>query len=144
MPPRKHANPATAYSYIRFSHPDQAKGDSVRRQEGKRDLWLAKSGAVLDTSLTLRDEGVSAYTGAHRQNPDRNALAAFLELVRRDRIRRGSFLVIESLDRLSREHIQPALLLVLNLLQAGIRIVQLSPAEVVFDDKSDAMQVMMM
>jgi hypothetical protein len=57
---------------------------------------------------------------------------------------RGSYLVIESLDRLSREHIQPALLLALNLLQDGIRIVQLSPVEVVFDDRSEAMQVMMM
>jgi hypothetical protein len=26
------ANPAAAYSYIRFSHPEQAKGDSLRRQ----------------------------------------------------------------------------------------------------------------
>jgi hypothetical protein len=57
---------------------------------------------------------------------------------------RGSFLIIENLDRLSREHIQPALLLALNLLQAGIRVVQLSPAEMVFDDQSDTMPVMMM
>jgi DNA invertase Pin-like site-specific DNA recombinase len=53
-------------------------------------------------------------------------------------------LILENLDRLSREHIQPALLLVLNLLQAGVRIVQLKPAEMIFDDKSDTMPVMMM
>ena len=57
---------------------------------------------------------------------------------------RGSYLVVENLDRLSREDIQPALLLVLNLMQAGIRIVQLKPAEMVFDDQSDTMPVMMM
>ena len=60
------------------------------------------------------------------------------------KIPRGSYLIIENLDRLSREHIQPALLLVLHLLQAGIRVVQLSPIEMVFDDKSDTLPVMMM
>src|SRR5262249_16062545 len=50
----------------------------------------------------------------------------------------------ENLDRLTREDIQPALLLALNLLQAGVRIVQLKPAEMVFDDKSDTLPVMMM
>ncbi len=54
------------------------------------------------------------------------------------------YLILENQDRLSREHIQPALLLALNLLQAGIRIVQLEPAEMIFDDKSDTMPVMMM
>ena len=37
---RPTGQPATAYSYIRFSHPDQAKGDSLRRQEEARDAWL--------------------------------------------------------------------------------------------------------
>jgi DNA invertase Pin-like site-specific DNA recombinase len=132
-----------AYSYIRFSSAEQAKGDSLRRQEEARDAWLAKAGAVLDTSLTLHDMGVSAYTGKHRQNPDRNALAAFLELVNRGRVPKGSYLVIENLDRLSREHVQPALLLVLNLLQAGVRIVQLKPTEMVFDETSEMMPLMM-
>jgi DNA invertase Pin-like site-specific DNA recombinase len=141
---RKPGPVPTAYSYIRFSHPDQAKGDSLRRQEEARDAWLARSGAVLDTSLSLQDRGVSGYTGAHRQNPDRHALAAFLRLVEGGKVPRGSYLIVENLDRLSREDIQPALLLVLNLLQAGVRIVQLRPAEMVFDAKSDAMQVMMM
>src|SRR5262245_48096950 len=52
-----------AYSYSRFSSAEQAKGDSLRRQEEARDAWLAKAGAKLDTSLTLRDEGVSAFSG---------------------------------------------------------------------------------
>jgi DNA invertase Pin-like site-specific DNA recombinase len=132
-----------AFSYVRFSSAEQAKGDSLRRQEEARDAWLAKSGAALDTSLTLRDEGVSAFTGKHRSNPDRNALAAFLEMVQRGRVPKGSYLVIENLDRLSREHVQPALLLVLNLLQAGVRIVQLKPTEMVFDEKSEMMPLMM-
>jgi hypothetical protein len=65
-------------------------------------------------------------------------------LVEQGQVPRGSYLIIENLDRLTREHIQPALLLVLNLLQAGIRIVQLKPVEMIFDDKSDTTPVMMM
>src|SRR5262245_48878217 len=107
----------TAYSYVRFSSPKQAEGDSLRRQTEAAADWCRRNDAVLDESTTLHDLGKSAYTGAHRQNPDRHALAAFLKLVEDGRVPRGSFLVIENLDRLSREHVQPALLLALNLLQ---------------------------
>jgi len=98
----------------------------------------------LDTTLTLHDLGKSAFTGEHRENPDRNALALFLELVEQGRVAKGSYLVVESLDRLTREDVQPALLLILGLLQDGIRIVQLTPVETVYDRKSDSMHVMMM
>src|SRR5947207_4529925 len=105
----------TAYSYIRFSHPSQAEGDSLRRQTEAAAEWCQKHGVRLDETISLRDLGRSAYTGAHRKNPDRHALAAFLKLVESGKVPRGSYLVIENLDRLSREHIQPALLLALNL-----------------------------
>lgn len=133
-----------AYSYIRFSSPEQAKGDSLRRQTEAAAAWCDRNGVSLDTGTTFRDLGKSAYTGTHRNNPDRHALAAFLKLVETGKVPRGSHLIIENLDRLTREHIQPALLLVLNLLQSGIRIVQLSPSEFIFDDKSDTLPVMMM
>jgi DNA invertase Pin-like site-specific DNA recombinase len=72
---------------------------------------------------------VSAFSGAHRSNFDRHALAAFLELVKAGRVPRGSYLIVESLDRLTREHIRPALTLLLNLIEAGVRVVQLLPVE---------------
>jgi DNA invertase Pin-like site-specific DNA recombinase len=134
---------AVAYSYLRFSHPTQAKGDSVRRQTAKRDNWLKRNRVPLDTSLTLEDKGVSGFTGEHRTNPDRHALAAFLELVKQGRIAKGSYLIVESLDRLSREDIRPALTLLLNLIDAGVRVVQLSPVEMVYDDSVDPMTLMM-
>jgi DNA invertase Pin-like site-specific DNA recombinase len=133
-----------AFSYIRFSSAEQRQGDSLRRQTKAAEDWCQRNGVRLDASTTLHDLGRSAYLGEHRKNPDRNALAAFLKLVESGKVPRGSFLIIENLDRLTREHIQPALLLVLNLLQAGIRIVQLKPTELVFDDQSDTMPVMMM
>jgi DNA invertase Pin-like site-specific DNA recombinase len=124
--------------------PHQVKGDSVRRQTDDAADWCRRNKVPLDTVTRLHDLGRSAYTGAHRKNPDRHALACFLKMVEDGKVPRGSFLIIENLDRLSREHIQPALLLVLNLLQAGVRIVQLKPAEIIFDDKSDTLPVMMM
>lgn len=142
--PRKHEQVRpVAYSYLRFSTVEQAKGDSIRRQTELRDAWLARSGVQLDTSLSLRDEGRSAFSGTHRSNPDRNALAAFLELVRRKKIARGSYLIVENLDRLTREHIRPALTLLLNLIESGIRVVQLLPAEQVFDENVEPMNLMM-
>jgi DNA invertase Pin-like site-specific DNA recombinase len=135
--------PATAYSYLRFSHPEQAKGDSLRRQMEKRDAWLKRNGVALDASLSMEDRGVSAFTGEHRDNADRHALAAFLALVKQGRIAKGSFLIVESLDRLSREDIIPALSLLLELIQGGIRVVQLSPAETVYDSASNPMHLMM-
>jgi DNA invertase Pin-like site-specific DNA recombinase len=139
-----HSTSPVAFSYIRFSHPSQSEGDSLRRQTQAAADWCKRNGAVLDTATTFRDLGKSAYSGTHRANPDRHALAAFLKLVESGKVSRGSYLIIENLDRLSREHIQPALLLALNLLQSGVRIVQLKPAEMVFDDKSDTLPVMMM
>ncbi|HZT82669.1 MAG TPA: recombinase family protein, partial [Gemmataceae bacterium] len=139
----KPGSPAAAYSYIRFSSPEQRRGDSVRRQTEAAQAWCDRNNARLDASTTLHDLGTSAFRGAHRKNPDRNALAAFLKLVEDGKVPRGSFLVIESLDRLTREHIRPALTLLLNLIEAGVRIVQLKPVEVVYDEDVEPMQLMM-
>src|SRR5947209_7088499 len=109
-----------AYSYIRFSTPAQALGDSLRRQAEAAKTWCAKNGARFDTSLTFRDLGKSGFLGKHRSNPDRFALAAFLKLVQDGKVPRGSYLVIESLDRLTREHVRAGLMLLLGLIESGI------------------------
>src|SRR5215207_3150924 len=95
----KPAAPSLAYSYIRFSSPEQAKGDSLRRQTEAAAAWCERHGVTLDTSLTLHDLGTSAIRGAHRDNPDKHALAAFLKAVEGGKVRKGSYLVVESLDR---------------------------------------------
>lgn len=53
-----------AYSYIRFSTPTQSRGDSLRRQSKGALRWCEERGISADD--TLRDEGVSAWTGTHR------------------------------------------------------------------------------
>jgi DNA invertase Pin-like site-specific DNA recombinase len=131
-----------AYSYVRFSSPEQAKGDSLRRQTAAAAEWCERNGLRLDSTTTLHDLGKSAFTGAHRKNPDRHALAAFLKLVEAGKVPRGSFLIIENLDRLSREEERAALRLWMDLLDSGINIVQLSPETVFRHEKSDMVDIM--
>lgn len=89
-----------AYSYIRFSKGLQAKGDSFRRQfEATRD-YCAKHRMILDDKLTFRDLGVTAYTG---KNLTDGALGRFLSACENGIVKPGSALVVESLDRLSRQ-----------------------------------------
>lgn len=135
------AGGAVAYSYIRYSRPEQVKGDSLRRQLALTRGWCMRNGVRLDETLAYHDLGVSGFTGEHRTNPDRHALAAFLEKVKDGTVKPGSFLVIESLDRLSREHVRAGLMLLLGLIEAGVRIVQLVP-EYVYDQKADDFALM--
>src|SRR5262245_34426055 len=95
----------TAFSYLRFSSPQQAAGDSVRRQTEATAAWCQRNRVELDAVLDLRDVGVSAFKGKNRENPDLHALAAFVTAVKTGRVPSGSFLVVENLDRLSREKI---------------------------------------
>src|SRR5262249_4209314 len=134
--------PPNAYSYIRFSHPDQAAGDSLRRQMDLATDWCQRHGIRLDESITLRDLGKSASTGEHEKTPDRPGRAAFLKLVEPGKVPRGSYLTIENLDRLSREEERPALRLWMDILDAGVNIVQLEPETIFRHEKSDMFDIM--
>ena len=129
-----------AFSYLRFSHPTQGKGESIHRQSGLRDAWLQRNGVTLDTSLVLEDRGRAAFKRRHRD--DKYALGQFLERIRSGDVRPGSYLIVEHLDRLSREDIVPAVNLWTSILLAGITIVQLEPVEMVFHAKSPMPEVM--
>ncbi len=112
-----------AYSYIRFSTPEQCKGDSLRRQTEFSEHYAAAHGFVLDNSLRLQDLGVSAYSGEHRS--EKGALGQFLKLVEAGKIEKGSVLLVENFDRLSRQEITIALQQFLDIINRGIKIVTL-------------------
>src|SRR5215204_3102835 len=107
-----------AYSYIRFSTPEQAKGDSIERQLGRSREWASRHNVRLDESLI--DRGISAFKS---KNAAMGHLKGFLDFIREGRIGRGSYLLIESMDRLSRDEIWPALTLVGEILTANVTIV---------------------
>ena len=114
-----------AYSYLRFSTADQIRGDSFRRQTELARTWCEKTGVPLVDNY--RDLGVSAFRGA---NADKGALKAFLDRVESGVIEPGSYLIVESLDRLSRTDITFALQMFLGLINAGIVIVTLADQRV--------------
>src|SRR5262245_39849992 len=134
--------PPVAFSLLRFSSPKQEHGDSRRRQTALAEEWSGQHNIPLDKSLWLFDPAVSAFTGKHRENPDRHALAAFLKLVEGEKVPRGSYLLIENLDRLSREHEVPACHLLTGILMAGVKVVQLSPYEMLLTEKSNGWELM--
>ena len=112
-----------AYSYKRFSTPAQAQGDSLRRQTAMAQAWADRRGVLLDTELNLTDEGISAYTGANR---DVGSLGAFLSAVEEGTVPKGSWLLVESLDRLSREPAADASFEMQKIIRVGVTVVDLS------------------
>lgn len=94
-----------AYSYVRFSSDRQKHGQSLSRQTKLSADWCAANGAVLDTELNLHDLGVSAFRG---KNLNEGALGAFVKAVDEGRVPKGSYLLIESFDRLSRQEVDVA------------------------------------
>lgn len=111
-----------AYSYIRFSSPEQAKNDSFRRQRDAALEYCQQQGLELAATreYTFFDRGRSAYTG--KNIDDTGELTRFLKLVENGTIPKGSYLIVESLDRLSREAVKKALPRFLDLLGRGICI----------------------
>ncbi len=78
---------------------------------------------MLDESLSLRDEGLSAY---HQQHVKQGALGAFLKAVDEGRIPSGSVLIVEGLDRLSRAEPIQAQAQLAQIINAGITVVTAS------------------
>ena len=109
-----------AYSYIRMSTKEQKEGH--RRQLKMSNDYIRKNGLELDTSIDLTDIGQSAYHGAHKS---KGQLGKFLELVNEGRIPAGSVLIVEHLDRLSREQVSTALEQFIAILNRQIKIVTL-------------------
>ncbi|WP_347815400.1 recombinase family protein [Pseudomonas sp. GD04087] len=114
---------AKVYSYLRFSDPKQAAGHSADRQAQYAKAWAAERGLILDESLTLRDEGLSAY---HQKHIKQGALGVFLQAVDAGRIPEGSVLVVEGLDRLSRAEPILAQAQLAQIINAGISVVTAS------------------
>ena len=113
-----------AFSYVRFSSSAQEKGDSLRRQTQGSEDYAKRKGYLLDDSLNLLDLGVSAF---RVRNVREGALSAFLEAIRRGRVPAGSVLIVESLDRLTRDQLSEALTLFMDIVRMGVRIATLTP-----------------
>lgn len=114
-----------AYSYIRMSTDIQRKGDSHRRQLKLSEDFAERMG--LELVETLEDIGVSAFKG---KNSKEGALASFLAAVDTGKVEQGSYLLVESLDRVSRESVLDAFDLFRGIVKKGITIATLADNQI--------------
>lgn len=121
----------TAYSYVRFSTPEQIKGDSIRRQVELSQNYAEAHGLTLDDSLQLTDLGVSAFKS---DNVATGKLGLFISAIDSGAVRAGSYLLVESLDRLSRAEIITALNQFTSIISKDITIVTLTDNRVYTKD----------
>ena len=134
---------ATVYSYIRFSSKIQEQGDSVRRQTSMGDAWMKRHPEhTLDTTLRLRDLGVSAFRGKNL-NKDKGDLGKFIALAKDGKIPAGSILMLENLDRFSRQAPRKAYRLFCELVEAGVRVLTLNPEQLIDERNIDSMEVVL-
>ncbi|WP_263405640.1 recombinase family protein [Chitinimonas arctica] len=108
---------------MRFSDSRQASGNSADRQILYATKWATERNLLLDESLSLRDEGLSAF---HQKHVSQGAFGTFLAAVDEGRIARGSCLVVEGLDRLSRAEPLLAQAQLTQIINAGITVVTAS------------------
>ena len=122
-----------AYSYIRFSHPDQRRGNSLRRQLGRSRRYAEANGLSLDD--TIQDLARSAF---HNRHTVTGNLGGFLALAREGEIAAGSYLLVESFDRLSRDEFWPAFELIRDIFKARINLTTLPDDDEVHEYSYDA------
>lgn len=106
-----------AYSYTRMSTAVQLLGDSKRRQDERVRKYAEANG--LDIVDRFDDIGISAFQG---KNADVGALSEFTQLVDSGDIEAGSYLLVESMDRLTRQAAPRAMSLLLGLMGRGIKV----------------------
>ncbi|MDN7880966.1 recombinase family protein [Burkholderia aenigmatica] len=117
-----------AYSYLRFSTPEQAQGDSFRRQTAMAEAYAQQHGLELDTTLRFADKGVSAFRGKNATGT--GALKLFLRAVEDGEIEANCYLLVESLDRITRNVITDAQSLFLRIVSEGVTLVTLADGKV--------------
>lgn len=116
-----------AYSYVRMSTDLQLKGDSLRRQKEASRRYADEHSLELIEDIDLHDIGVSAYKG---KNIASGAFGRFLESVREGKIEQGSYLLVESFDRMSRQEPMVALKPFMEIVEAGLILVTLDDERV--------------
>lgn len=114
-----------AHLYHRISSPAQLLGDGLGRQlDGTKD-YVARHGLEIVSSYS--DRGISAFRGKNRRAGE---LATILRHIESGVIRSGEHLVIESIDRLSRQPVLNALDTLKLIVEKGVIV------HSVFDNKA--------
>lgn len=127
-----------AYSYSRFSSDAQREGTSIARQQTLAIEWCAKNDIELSDE-SFADEAVSGFRGRNREF---GALGNFIAKVKSGEIEKGSFLILEHLDRLTRADPWKAADLLQDLVKLGLVVVTLKPEPKKYDQSSKALDLL--
>jgi DNA invertase Pin-like site-specific DNA recombinase len=100
-----------AFSLIRFSTPQQALGDSARRQYDRTVTYCEANN--LELVETIRDEGMSGLHGVHRK---KGAFGRFVKRFLAGEIPADGVFICEGFDRFTREPVRIAQQLFLSLI----------------------------
>lgn len=106
-----------AIIYARFSSAEQSKGYSLERQQSLGNAFAVQRGWTVEKNIS--DEARSAFHGANRL--EGSALHGF-ELEARNGLHRGKVLVVENIDRLSRQGAKVAAQLIWALNEQGVDV----------------------
>ncbi|MCW8344661.1 recombinase family protein [Vibrio sp. ZSDZ65] len=109
------------YAYIRHSKDSQALGDSVRRQQKLIQAWASEHKRSVSPIET--DAGKSAYSAEHINT---GYLGQFLSGLKSGAVPSNSLLLVESLDRLSRQALLTALAQLESIITAGADVLTLT------------------
>ena len=111
---------AQVYSYQRFSRHVQKSGTSLKRQQEYARKIAKKYDLTINKELVMTDEGRSAF---HAEHIKHGALGAFIKAIEDGVVESGSILIVESLDRLSRQNALDAQIQFLQMIKHGITII---------------------
>ncbi|MCE8036448.1 recombinase family protein [Halomonas sp. MCCC 1A11062] len=106
-----------AIAYVRYSSAIQSKGDSIERQRSPLEAFESRFNVKVDEIYT--DEGISSYRG---DNIKKGRFSEILEKIDNQEIKPGDFLVIESIDRISRQELNKTAKILQDILEKGIKI----------------------
>ena len=106
-----------AYAYVRFSLAIQSTGYSEDRQTSALDYFTKKTG--VEIAEVFYDRGKSAYRG---DNAKTGRLKDILDKIDSGALKSGDFLVVESIDRITRQRLIDGVELLQGILRKGVKI----------------------
>lgn len=106
-----------AYAYIRYSRAVQQTGDSENRQYTALELFEHTTGIAI--AEVVYDRGKSAFRG---DNVKTGKFKDILDRIEQGSIQKGDFLVVESIDRITRQRVLDGVELLQGILRKGINI----------------------
>lgn len=126
----------TAICYGRFSTTEQSKGYSLERQKTKAIEFATLQGWTVEKFIF--DEGKSAF---HGRNLQRGAALYDFELEASEGLHKGKVLVVENIDRLSRQGARAVAKLIWGLNECGVDVATYHDDQIYRAENSDMLEI---